>query len=155
HRADRAAGAGVHAGRCPEHHCLRTAPGGVARRSPAHRLPSARRRTFPGALVGTTPTGRHQPGHVPPGHHHPLAAGRTGVREVGMADEITLEVARYRPELDSEPGMESFHVPLGEHWAVLDGLTYIKDELDDTLAFRGACRMVAGGSGARTVTGEP
>src|ERR1044072_1068983 len=72
-----------------------------------------------------------------------------------MADEITLEVARYRPEVDSEPVMESYQVPLREHWAILDGLTYIKDQLDGTLSYRWSCRMGICGSCGMTVNGEP
>ena len=72
-----------------------------------------------------------------------------------MADEITLEVARYRPGVDSEPVTQSYQVPLREHWAVLDGLAYVKDHLDGTLSFRWSCRMGICGSCGMTVNGEP
>jgi fumarate reductase iron-sulfur subunit len=72
-----------------------------------------------------------------------------------MADRITLEVARYRPELESEPVMEPYEVPLRPHWAILDGLNYIKDHLDGTLSFRWSCRMGICGSCGMTVNGEP
>jgi len=72
-----------------------------------------------------------------------------------MADEITLEVARYRPGVDAEPVMQQYQVPLREHWAILDGLTYIKDQLDGTLSFRWSCRMGICGSCGMTVNGEP
>jgi len=46
-------------------------------------------------------------------------------------------------------------VPLRKDWAVLDGLNYIKDELDGTLSYRWSCRMgICGSCGAR-VNGEP
>ena len=72
-----------------------------------------------------------------------------------MADEITLEVARYRPGVDAEPVMQQYRVPLREHWGILDGLTYIKDQLDGTLSFRWSCRMGICGSCGMTVNGEP
>ena len=50
-----------------------------------------------------------------------------------MADRITLEVARYRPEREAEPVMQSYEVPLRPDWVVLDGLNHIKDQLDLSL----------------------
>ena len=41
-----------------------------------------------------------------------------------MADRIVMEVARYRPETDSEPVFQSYDVPLTREWAVLDGVPY-------------------------------
>ena len=42
-----------------------------------------------------------------------------------MADQITLQVARYRPEQESKPTFDEYEVPLRDEWAVLDGLTNI------------------------------
>ena len=72
-----------------------------------------------------------------------------------MADSITLEVTHYRPEQDSKPGTRSYQVPLRPEWAVLDGLNYIKDELDGTLSYRWSCRMGICGSCGMSVNGEP
>jgi fumarate reductase iron-sulfur subunit len=72
-----------------------------------------------------------------------------------MPDRITLEVARYRPELESEPSLQSYEVPLRKEWAILDGLNYIKDHLDGTLSFRWSCRMGICGSCGMTVNGDP
>ncbi|TXI64848.1 MULTISPECIES: succinate dehydrogenase/fumarate reductase iron-sulfur subunit [Mycolicibacterium] len=72
-----------------------------------------------------------------------------------MADRIVMEVARYRPETDSEPVFQSYDVPLTREWAVLDGLNYIKDRLDGTLSFRWSCRMGICGSCGMTVNGDP
>ena len=72
-----------------------------------------------------------------------------------MADQITLEVARYRPELEAEPVLQSYEVPLRPDWAVLDGLNHIKDHLDGTLSYRWSCRMGICGSCGMTVNGEP
>jgi fumarate reductase iron-sulfur subunit len=72
-----------------------------------------------------------------------------------MADQITLEVARYRPELETEPVMQAYEVPLRPDWVVLDGLNHIKDQLDGTLSYRWSCRMGICGSCGMTVNGEP
>jgi fumarate reductase iron-sulfur subunit len=72
-----------------------------------------------------------------------------------MADRITLQVTRYRPEEDSAPGFQEYEVPCPKEWVVLDGLNYIKDRLDGTLSYRWSCRMGICGSCGMTVNGEP
>ena len=80
----------------------RAAAQGVPRRAPAHRLPRPRRRAVPGALAGLPQRRRAAAGRVSAGDDHPLAAGRTGLREVSAqwrtAITIILQVTRYRPE---------------------------------------------------------
>jgi fumarate reductase iron-sulfur subunit len=72
-----------------------------------------------------------------------------------MAESITIEVRRYRPELEDEPVWQSFEVPYRDEWMVLDGLNYIKDALDGSLSYRWACRMGVCGSCGMVVNGEP
>src|SRR6266540_421619 len=72
-----------------------------------------------------------------------------------MADRITLQVTRYRPESDKAPTLQDYEVPLRRDWAVLDGLNYIKDRQDWTLSYRWSCRMGICGSCGMTVNGEP
>ncbi len=72
-----------------------------------------------------------------------------------MADTITLNVARYRPEDDSEPTSQSYEVPYREDWVVLDALNYVKDQLDGSLTFRWSCRMGVCGSCGMMVNGTP
>jgi fumarate reductase iron-sulfur subunit len=72
-----------------------------------------------------------------------------------MADRITLQVARYRPEENSAVWFQEYEVPCPKDWVVLDGLNYIKDRLDGTLSFRWSCRMGICGSCGMTVNGEP
>ncbi|MFE9319920.1 succinate dehydrogenase iron-sulfur subunit [Nocardia sp. NPDC052278] len=72
-----------------------------------------------------------------------------------MEDQITLQVARYRPDRDDEPVLQSYEVPLRRDWTVLDGLNYIKDYLDGTVSYRWSCRMGICGSCGMTVNGEP
>jgi fumarate reductase iron-sulfur subunit len=72
-----------------------------------------------------------------------------------MADQITLQVARYRPEEESAPTFQEYDVPCPKDWVVLDGLNYVKDRLDGTLSYRWSCRMGICGSCGMTVNGEP
>jgi fumarate reductase iron-sulfur subunit len=72
-----------------------------------------------------------------------------------MANNITLQVTRYRPEQDGEPTVQEYEVPLRKDWAVLDGLNHIKDHQDGTLSYRWSCRMGICGSCGMTVDGEP
>ncbi len=72
-----------------------------------------------------------------------------------MRDHITLQVARYRPEEESEVSFDEHDVPCPKDWVVLDGLNHIKDRLDGTLSYRWSCRMGICGSCGMTVNGEP
>ncbi|HET9569123.1 MAG TPA: succinate dehydrogenase/fumarate reductase iron-sulfur subunit [Vicinamibacterales bacterium] len=72
-----------------------------------------------------------------------------------MAKRIKLQVARYRPEQESESVFEEYEVPCRSDWVVLDGLNYVKDQLDGTLSYRWSCRMGICGSCGMTVNGEP
>ena len=70
-------------------------------------------------------------------------------------DTITLQIQRYRPEEEGEPCWQSFEVPARREWMVLDGLNFIKDNLDGSLSYRWACRMGVCGSCGMMVNGEP
>ena len=72
-----------------------------------------------------------------------------------MADSITLQVTRYRPERDKTPTTQDYEIPLRKDWSVLDGLNHIKDHVDGTLSYRWSCRMGICGSCGMTVDGEP
>ena len=72
-----------------------------------------------------------------------------------MAETITLELARYRPEEEAEPTFQEYEVPYHKDWVLLDGLNYIKDQIDGTLSYRWSCRMGICGSCGMTVNGEP
>jgi fumarate reductase iron-sulfur subunit len=72
-----------------------------------------------------------------------------------MADRITMQVARYRPEEEAAQTLQEYEVPCPKDWVVLDGLNYIKDRLDGSLSFRWSCRMGVCGSCGMTVNGEP
>jgi succinate dehydrogenase iron-sulfur subunit len=70
-------------------------------------------------------------------------------------ERIRLQVARYRPERESDATFDDYDVPCPKEWVVLDGLNHVKDHLDGTLAFRWSCRMGICGSCGMTVNGEP
>jgi fumarate reductase iron-sulfur subunit len=72
-----------------------------------------------------------------------------------MAEMITLEVMRYRPEQETEPTFQRYEVPFHEDWVVLDALNYINDRLDGSLSYRWSCRMGVCGSCGMMVNGEP
>ncbi|KAB2352326.1 succinate dehydrogenase iron-sulfur subunit [Actinomadura rudentiformis] len=72
-----------------------------------------------------------------------------------MAERITLQVSRYRPENDAEPVTQEYEIPLRKAWSVLDGLNHVKDHIDGTLSFRWSCRMGICGSCGMTVNGDP
>ncbi len=72
-----------------------------------------------------------------------------------MADRIKLQVARYRPEQESEATFDEYEVPCPKEWVVLDGLNHVKDRIDGTLAYRWSCRMGVCGSCGMMVNGEP
>ena len=72
-----------------------------------------------------------------------------------MADRITMRVARYRPEEEADVTYQDYEVPAPKEWVVLDGLNYVKDQLDGTLSYRWSCRMGICGSCGMTVNGEP
>src|SRR5512140_3269711 len=68
---------------------------------------------------------------------------------------IEVEVLRYRPEQDEQPFVQTYKVPYAEDWSVLQGLQYIKDDLDGTLSFRWSCRMAICGSCGMMIDGVP
>jgi len=68
---------------------------------------------------------------------------------------IEIEVFRYNPQTGLEPSFQSYRVPFTDDMSVLQGLQYIKDELDGSLTFRWSCRMAICGSCGQMVNGVP
>jgi len=69
--------------------------------------------------------------------------------------QITLRVQRYNPEQDSSPYLQEFIVPVSRGTTVLDGLLYIKENMDSSLAFRTSCRMGICGSCGMLINNYP
>ena len=75
--------------------------------------------------------------------------------EPSKTRQISFHVTRYNPERDRQPYVTRFEVPVREGMTVLDGLHYIKDNLDSTLAWRYSCRMGICGSCGMLLNGRP
>ena len=69
--------------------------------------------------------------------------------------EVTFSVLRYNPETGSKPKMQTYKVPYTKGLTVLDGLLWIKENLDATLSWRSSCRMGVCGSCAMFINGLP
>jgi succinate dehydrogenase / fumarate reductase iron-sulfur subunit len=69
--------------------------------------------------------------------------------------QIKYKVQRYDPEKDKAPYSQEFTVPFNKGMTILDGLLYIKENLDSTLAFRTSCRMGICGSCAMFINEQP
>ena len=69
--------------------------------------------------------------------------------------QITFKVQRYDPEQESAPYSQEFIVPASHGMTVLEGLIYIKENLDSSLAFRTSCRMGICGSCAMLINNYP
>src|SRR5438093_11320268 len=73
-----------------------------------------------------------------------------------MADQdVVFRVKRYRPESGAKPTYQEYRIPYRDDMVVLDGLNYIKDHIDPTLAYRWSCRMGICGSCGANVDGTP
>jgi len=68
---------------------------------------------------------------------------------------IAIECLRYNPGTYSEPHLQTYQVPFHDDMSVLQGLQYIKDNLDGSLTFRWSCRMAICGSCGMMVNGVP
>jgi succinate dehydrogenase / fumarate reductase iron-sulfur subunit len=75
--------------------------------------------------------------------------------ETDNVRDIVFRIRRYDPGKDSEPYYEDFMVPVPRGMVVLDGLWYIKENLDSSLAWRSSCRMGVCGSCAMLINGRP
>ena len=69
--------------------------------------------------------------------------------------QVTFKVQRYDPERDNSLRLQEFAVPSRRGVTVLEGLLYIKENLDSTLAFRSSCRMGICGSCGVLVNSYP
>jgi succinate dehydrogenase / fumarate reductase iron-sulfur subunit len=69
--------------------------------------------------------------------------------------KIGFHVTRYNPESDRTPYVKTYTVPVLEGMTVLDGLHYIKENLDPSLAWRYSCRMGVCGSCGMLLNGHP
>ena len=81
------------------------------------------------------------------GRKHPAPAGAKRMR--------TFKVYRYDPETGDNPRFDTYKIDLDDCGPmVLDGLFYIKNKIDPTLAFRRSCREGVCGSCAMNISGR-
>ena len=99
--------------------------------------------------------GRQRPDRAAAGDHHPMAAGRTRLREVTMADSIKHRGDEVPAGQEHPTAAAGVRGPLRTEWTVLDGLNHVKNQVDPSLAFRWSCRMGICGSCGMNVNGEP
>jgi succinate dehydrogenase / fumarate reductase iron-sulfur subunit len=59
---------------------------------------------------------------------------------------VTFELLRYDPDKDKAPRLQEYSVPVTKGMTALDGLNWIKENLDQTLSWRSSCRMGVCGS---------
>lgn len=72
-----------------------------------------------------------------------------------MMLDITLQVARFDPNLDTETRLQDYSFQMEEQQMVLDALLKIRDLQDGSLAFRHSCRSGICGSCAMMISGQP
>ncbi len=77
------------------------------------------------------------------------------MNEISTVQVINFHVTRYNPETDRAPCMKTYPVSVREGMTVLDGLHFIKNNLDSTLAWRYSCRMGVCGSCGMLLNGRP
>jgi succinate dehydrogenase / fumarate reductase, iron-sulfur subunit len=69
--------------------------------------------------------------------------------------EICFKVFRFDPNRDRKPYFQKFQVPfVRKDLTVLEGLFYIQEKLDNSLAFRSSCRSAVCGSCAMHINGR-
>lgn len=75
------------------------------------------------------------------------------------SEPVYLKIFRFDPDVDKAPTYQSYQVPYTEGLLLLTAIKYIRDNLDDTLAFRDyccgcswclSCIMMVNGKGMRT-----
>lgn len=67
---------------------------------------------------------------------------------------VKFKVFRYDPAVDKSPHFDIFEVPLSPLMSVLEGLYYIRENIDGSLAFRSACRAGVCGSCGMHINGK-
>lgn len=68
-------------------------------------------------------------------------------------EAVTFKIFRFDGEKDTLPRFQDFPVPLAPGMTVLDGLFYVQEKLDGSLAFRVSCRSGVCGSCAMHING--
>lgn len=74
---------------------------------------------------------------------------------MAQTDAVRVKIYRYDPDTGEPPRMQDYTVPGGyEGHMVLDLLTNIKNEIDDSIAYRRSCREGVCGSDGMNINGK-
>ncbi len=68
---------------------------------------------------------------------------------------VIFAILRYNPETDEKPRLQEYTVQVHKGMTVLDGLHWIKENLDPSLVWRSSCRMGVCGSCGMFINGYP
>ncbi|MCF6154684.1 MAG: succinate dehydrogenase iron-sulfur subunit [Candidatus Brocadia sp.] len=70
-------------------------------------------------------------------------------------DKVFFHILRFNPDTDKKPFFQKFEIPFTrKDLTVLEGLNYIQQRLDNSLAFRSSCREAICGSCAMHINGK-
>lgn len=70
-------------------------------------------------------------------------------------ETVFFHIFRFHPDNDKKPYLQKFEIPFTrKDLTVLEGLYYIQQRLDDSLAFRSSCRAAICGSCAMHINGK-
>jgi succinate dehydrogenase / fumarate reductase iron-sulfur subunit len=75
--------------------------------------------------------------------------------KVSFSNTITLRIAKYNPEKDSEQQFVDFKIPYERWTTVLDAILDVKKHLDHSVAVRYSCRQASCGSCGMKINGRP
>lgn len=75
--------------------------------------------------------------------------------EISSARTVTLRIAKYNPEHDSNQQFAEFRVPYERWTTVLDAILDVKKHLDHSVAVRYSCRQATCGSCGMKINGRP
>ena len=70
-----------------------------------------------------------------------------------MSEEVLFRVQRFDPEQDTAPYFKDYKLPVIQGMTVLEGLFYILENIDGSIAFRSSCRAGICGSCGLNING--
>jgi len=68
--------------------------------------------------------------------------------------EVTFKIFRFDPEKEKRSRFETYSIPVESGMTVLEGLYYVQEKIDGSLAFRSSCRAGVCGSCAMHINGQ-
>ena len=84
-----------------------------------------------------------------------ITGGKTWPKPAGATETREFRVYRWNPDDGKNPGVDTYHVDINDCGPmVLDGLIWIKNNIDPTLTFRRSCREGVCGSCAMNIDGQ-